>query len=148
MGSLCYIIQAGQVLLLKRERPPHVGLWSPPGGKTDHGESPQECAVREIREETGLAIQTPQLRAIMTVLDVAIPVHWLLFVFRADGCEGTLNPSLEGELRWIPLADVETYPRPEADALVFPHVLTDDTIMQAKFVYNTPTQRLGMTRYD
>jgi len=146
-GSLCYVVQDGQVLLLKRERPPHVGLWSPPGGKMEHGESPQECARREIFEETGLTLGEPRLRAITTVIDVALPVHWLLFVFRADGCTGELNTSAEGELRWIPLNAVDDYPRPEADSMVFPHVLTDGGVMQVKFMYDTPARQVEMVEY-
>lgn len=149
VGSLCYVIHEGRVLLLRRERPPHIGLWSPPGGKMEHGESPQDCARREIFEETGLTIAAPHLRAITTVIDVAIPVHWLLFVFRADGFTGNLNPSAEGELRWIPLETVDQYPRPEADAMVLPYVLADgDGVMQVKFVYDTPARRVEMVEYE
>ncbi len=142
IGSLCYLIRDGQVLLLKRTRPPHVGLWSPPGGKMQVGESPQDCVVREIWEETGLRIEQPQLRAVMTVVDVALPVHWLLFVFRAEQGSGTLVPGEEGELQWIDLKDIHTFPRPESDAQVFPHILSDAPILQIKFVYDTPQKLL------
>lgn len=138
IGSLCYILRDGKVLLLKRARPPHVGLWSPPGGKMQVGESPEECVVREIGEETGLQIHQPQLRAIMTVIDIAIPVHWLLFVFRADDVQGDVLPCEEGELQWIDLDSIDSIPRPVSDARVFPHVMGDAPILQIKFTYDTP----------
>ena len=59
VGSLCYVFRDDSVLLLKRANPPHVGLWSPPGGKMEHGESPQACCIREVYEETGLTIHNP-----------------------------------------------------------------------------------------
>jgi 8-oxo-dGTP diphosphatase len=72
-GSLCYIHDAEthHVLLLKRDRPPNAGLWTAPGGKMELGESPIECCLREIKEETHLTLQDPQLRAIVTVYDSA-----------------------------------------------------------------------------
>ena len=139
-GSLCYVIRDGCVLLLKRRRPPHIGLWTPPGGKMMMGESPQECAIREIFEETGLVIAQPQLRAILTAVDTAWPVHWLLFVFRADDAQGEITASdmPEGELRWIELRALQEYPRPLADCESFPSVMADGPLFQGKYVYDTP----------
>ena len=139
-GSLCYVIRNGCVLLLKRRRAPHVGLWTPPGGKLVMGESPQECAIRETFVETGLVIAQPQLRAILTVVDMAFPVHWLLFIFRADDAQGEITASdmPEGELRWIELGALQAYPRPQADCESFPSVMADGTLFQGKYVYDTP----------
>jgi len=147
IGSLCYVVRENRVLLLKRARPPYVGLWSPPGGKMQIGESPQECVIREIREETGLTIEQPELRAIMSVVDIALPVHWLLFVFRANHVEGDVLPCEEGELRWIDLNDINNYPRPASDAQIFPHVMDNTPILQLKFVYNTPEKQLECIQY-
>jgi 8-oxo-dGTP diphosphatase len=47
---------AGRLLLIRRGRPPGVGLWSVPGGKCQPGESPTQACVREVAEETGLAV--------------------------------------------------------------------------------------------
>ncbi len=148
IGSLCYVIRDGKVLLLKRARPPHVGLWSPPGGKMQVGESPQECVIREIREETGLSIQQPELRAIMTVVDIAIPVHWQLFVFRTNQFEGDIIPSEEGELRWIDLHDLGSLPRPQSDAQIFPYIMGSAPVLQVKFVYDTPQKQIEFVQYD
>src|SRR5690242_7134352 len=90
-GALCYIFDNDQLLLLKRNRPPHVGLWSPPGGKMELGEAPSQCCIREVFEETGLTISKPRLRAIKTTVDLAYPVYWTLFVFQATVAGGTLQ---------------------------------------------------------
>jgi len=148
-GSLCYVIRDGCVLLLKRRRPPHVGLWSPPGGKMMTGESPQECAIREIFEETGLTIAQPRLRAILTVVDTAWPVHWLLFVFRAEDAQGEIiaDDTTEGELRWIELNAIDDYPRPFADREAFQFVMTDGDVFQGKYVYDTPQNLTSDEKY-
>jgi 8-oxo-dGTP diphosphatase len=115
----------------------------------EHGESPQDCCMREVYEETGLTIQTPLLRAVHTVIDVAYPVHWLLFIFRADESSGEFQQSAEGELRWIALAELETYERPFTDLQHWPHVLeTTPGIWQGKVVYDTPAQLVSNIRYD
>ena len=150
VGSLCYVFRDDSVLLLKRANPPHIGLWSPPGGKMEHGESPQACCIREVYEETGLTIHNPTLRAIQTVIDIAYPVHWLLFIFRADTATGDIssNHSTEGELCWIPLNVLDNYPRPYADTVYWSHLLSDNpAIWQGKFVYDTPDKLLEEILY-
>jgi 8-oxo-dGTP diphosphatase len=149
-GSLCYIIRHGRVLLLKRRRPPHIGLWTPPGGKMTMGESPQECAIREVLEETGLTISQPVLRAVLTVVDTAWPVHWLLFVFRASDSEGDgiAADTPEGELRWIDLDALGEYARPLADRESFPSVITDGAIFQGKYVYDKPQNLTSKILYS
>lgn len=145
MGSLAYLVHDGRVLLLKRDNPPFAGYWSAPGGKLEFGETPQECCIREVYEETGIRLIStpPNLRAIQTVIDVAIPIHWQLFIFRADLKRvPTLNPHpdhLEGELRWVKLDVVPTLRRPYTDSQHWTHILdTSLPIWQGKFVYDTP----------
>lgn len=137
-GSLCYLVQAGKVLLLQRQRPPHEGKWTAPGGKLEHGESPYECAIREIREETGLEIAMPMLKGVVSVLDQAYGVHWLLFIYRADQIVGTQGTTHEGELRWFPISELDQVEMPYSDRLYLPRVLDDRAIFQLKLTFNTP----------
>ncbi|MCZ6811322.1 MAG: NUDIX domain-containing protein, partial [Planctomycetota bacterium] len=65
IAVLCYLYDdGGNVLLLHRKRSPNAGMYSPVGGKLDiaRGEGPHECALREIREETGLSLNQEDLR--------------------------------------------------------------------------------------
>jgi 8-oxo-dGTP diphosphatase len=160
-GSLVYALHHDAVLLLKRNKLPHQGLWSPPGGKLEIGESPEDCAAREMREETGLNVTELALRGILTVFDRAYPIHWLLFVYRArvsvketrvQHAVPLQYPELpdctEGELRWIPLAELAHYPRPYADVKYFPRVLDDSPVFQSKFVYDTPETLVSEQHYQ
>lgn len=138
-SALCYVFRDDQVLLIKRNNPPHQGLWSPPGGKLEIGETPEECIIREVYEETGLAIKDPRLKAIVTSIDVAYPVQWLLMIFRANDPNGVLTESGEGSLKWIGIQDIERYNRPYADCCYWEHIAIDkDGLWRGKFVYNTP----------
>lgn len=139
-GSLCYLVKAGRVLLIQRRRPPHIGLWSPPGGKLNPCESPQECVLREYAEETGLTLHQPQLRAVTTVLHAGLAMHWLLFIYMATAASGDLKPSEEGDIRWIPLDTLDQHPRPAADIRMFQHVLSGAAVCEMQFHYDTADQ--------
>lgn len=77
--------QAGELLLLKRNKSPNKGCWSPVGGKLDmaYGESPYECAKREVAEETGFDIDIPDLHLFGMIAEKEYEGqgHWLLFLF-------------------------------------------------------------------
>jgi len=142
-GSLCYLFHEDRVLLLKRRNPPYAGYWSPPGGKQEFGESPRECCIREIREETGITIAVPQLRVIQTVIDIAVPIHWQLFIYRQKLVSLNVPPGQpahhEGELRWFNLAELANLNRPYTDVKHWHAIIAaDEGILQTKFVYNTP----------
>ena len=143
VGALCYIFYQQEVLLLKRINPPHQGLWTAPGGKMEFGESPQDCCIREVYEETSIHILAPELCAIQTVVDIAIPIHWQLFIFRTRLTE-KITPQHqadhdEGELRWFGFDDLLTIDRPYTDKQHGSHVNSkDSSLWQGKFVYDTP----------
>lgn len=149
-GALCYVIRDGQVLMLRRNRPPHVGRWTAPGGKLELGESPDEGVIREMLEETGLTVIKPVLRGIVTVYDIAYPIHWLLFIYRADHTAGQVAAAdtHEGELRWIPLDRVMQMEMPRADVHYLPRVLAKAELFRAKFIYNTPDECLQEIFYE
>ncbi len=148
VGSLGYVFDDDRVLLLKRSRPPQQDLWTAPGGKLETGESPEDCLARELHEETGLTITAPRLKAVVTVYDVAWPIHWLLFIFRVDQFSGGLRPCDEGELRWVALDALKDYTRPHADKQHWSHILQPgDSVWRGKFIYDTPHHLSEEIRY-
>lgn len=137
LATLVYALRDEQVLLLRRNSEPNRGLWVAPGGKLEHGESPAECAVREMREETGLVIQRPVLRAVMTETSPRADYQWLTFIFVAWDFDGTFTPATGlGEFRWVPVDEVTKLPIPPADAVFFPRLLEDGSMFSAKFEYD------------
>lgn len=114
---------AGRILLLKRTKAPNDGLYSPIGGKLDaaRGESPAQCARREILEEAGLDLPLERLRLIGMVSEKGYEDagHWLMFIYRALGpVEVAPRAIREGVLEWRTLDDLDRLPIPETDRRV------------------------------
>ena len=148
--TLTYVVSGDRVLLIQRRREPHRGLWVAPGGKLEPGESPHEGAVREILEETGLRIELPQLRGIVTEVSARPDYQWLLFLFRADRREasGEVRASDEGELVWCPFDRMPSLPMPESDAAWWRHCVSlDGGLFVAKFNYDADLRVTNWTRY-
>ena len=147
LATLVYALRDDEVLLHRRVKAPNEGLWVAPGGKLEADESPTECAIREMREETGLEIVDPVLRGVMTEVSPRPDYQWLTFVFAATRVTGTLAPSPGiGEFRWIRIPDVFTLDIPPTDRIFFARVvrLTDPPFL-LKFSYD---EQLRITRMD
>ncbi|MHC4427886.1 MAG: NUDIX hydrolase [Planctomycetota bacterium] len=127
IAVLCYLYDGdGHVLLLHRRKEPNSGMYSPVGGKLDvsRGEDPHRCALREVHEETGIALDDGDLRLVGIVTERAYEgkAHWLMFLFEAT--RPIARDQLawvefdEGRLEWIPLEQVEHLPIPRTDRQV------------------------------
>ena len=79
----------------------HEGKWNGLGGKLENGESPEECVIREVYEESGIIIKKPTLRGIMTFPKFDGIDDWLVFLYTATDFTGNLIESDEGVLEWI-----------------------------------------------
>lgn len=112
--------EEGRILLLRRLREPNRGLCSPIGGKLDMttGESPAQCARREIREEAGLDIPIDRLHLMGLISEAAYEGrgHWLLFYYRVLGPVWVEPHDMpEGRLEWFRPEEIEKLPLPETD---------------------------------
>lgn len=89
----------GRVLLLKRKNPPNAGKWALPGGLVELGETVQEAAVREIREETGLSVVVERLLDVQTDLHIdensRIEYHYVLVDYLAKPVSGRIRLNAE-----------------------------------------------------
>jgi 8-oxo-dGTP diphosphatase len=110
----------GRVLLLRRLKEPNKGLCSPIGGKLDMatGESPGQCAQREIREEAGLDLPLERLHLMGLISEASYEGrgHWLLFYYRVLGPVSVPAHDInEGRLDWFHPHEIESLPLPETD---------------------------------
>lgn len=97
------LIRGDEVLLIRRALPPYQHLWTFPGGRMEAGETAEACAVREVREELGLAVLGLQ----QVETQVLAGTEWRLAVFASGKFTGTIVPSAEIlEHRWARLAEV------------------------------------------
>lgn len=119
---------------VKKENDVHEGKWNGLGGKVQAGESPEECVIREIREESGLRIKDPFLKGFLTFPNFDGVEDWYVFVFVAHGCEGELIDSDEGNLEWIEDADLLDLNLWEGDRLFFDW-FDEDGFFSGKIVY-------------
>jgi len=91
---------------VKKQNDMHAGKWNGLGGKLEPGETPEECAIREIREESGLIVANPLLKGFLTFPMFDGVEDWYAFVFLVRDFEGDLIDSLEGFLKWVPNEEV------------------------------------------
>jgi 8-oxo-dGTP diphosphatase len=123
LATLCYVRKNGRTLMLhrvKKKNDVHEGKWNGLGGKFEPGESPEECVIREIREEAGLKLRRPRLKGVLTFPDFAQGDDWYVFVFTASNFSGRLIDSPEGELKWIPDAELPALNLWEGDRVFLP----------------------------
>ena len=102
-STLCYIEKDGKYLMLhriKKENDVNRDKWIGIGGKFEDGESPEECMLREAKEETGLDIDRYSFRAIVTFVSDIYETEYM-HLFTADGFTGNISDCDEGCLEWI-----------------------------------------------
>ncbi len=128
IAVLCYLWDTSpsdddNLLMLHRAKPPNDDMYSPIGGKVEIsvGESPHQCAIREIEEEAGLSFPPEQVRLMGVVAETGYQdeMHWLLFLFEV---RRSVSPKEidrvefeEGRLEWIPSKKLEEFNIPRTD---------------------------------
>ena len=136
LATLCYIKQDGHTLMVYRNKKPndmHKGKWNGLGGKFEPGESPEDCVIREVQEESGLQIRNPKMHGMLMFPDFKGD-DWYVFVFTANQFSGDLIDSPEGRLEWIPDEKLISLNLWESDQVFFPW-LEGERFFSAKFNY-------------
>ena len=119
--TLCYIEKDDSYLMLhrvKKEKDINKDKWIGVGGHFEEGESPEECLLREVREETGLELISFRLRGIVTFSTDVYPTEYM-FLYTADGYEGEITECNEGNLEWVKKREVYQLPVWEGDKVFF-----------------------------
>ncbi|MBF0410165.1 MAG: 8-oxo-dGTP diphosphatase [Candidatus Riflebacteria bacterium] len=140
LATLCYLKQNGKTLFLfrgKRENDIHLGKWNGLGGKFEPGESPEECAKREILEESGYQAEKLILKGFITFPKFAKNEDWYVFVFKVTEFSGEMLNSKdipEGTLEWIDDSRISALPMWEGDS-IFLQWLDKPGQFSGKFCY-------------
>ena len=117
--TLCYIERGDEYLLLhrvKKENDLNRDKWIGLGGKLESGESPEDCLLREVREETGLTLISWRYRGLVTFVSDQWDTEYM-HLYTADGFTGEVGECDEGVLEWVKKADFAALPQWEGDKI-------------------------------
>lgn len=121
LTTLCYIEKDDRYLMLHRvrkEEDANKDKWIGVGGHFEKDESPEDCLLREVREETGLVLTSWRLRGVVTFTFEGYGTEYM-FLYTADGYEGVLTDCDEGTLEWVEKSRVCRLPVWEGDKIFF-----------------------------
>lgn len=119
--------EAGELLMIERRKSPNLGCWSPIGGKLEmsQGESPFECAIREVKEEADFDITESDLHLFGYISEKSFEGngHWLMFLFDCKAPLRALPEHIdEGTFSFFSRAAIDTLKVPESDrTLLWPY---------------------------
>lgn len=128
MTTLCYIENNDCYLMLhrtKKKKDVNKDKWIGVGGHAEGNETPQECLLREVKEETGLSLTSYKFRGLITFISDEYEAE-MMCLFTADGYTGELITCDEGELEWVKKSDVPQLPTWEGDAQFLKLLLEDE----------------------
>lgn len=136
--TLCYIEKDGQYLMLfrnKKQQDPNEGKWIGIGGKLEPGETPDQCVVREVKEETGLDLVRFQSRGVV-YFHSDVWEDETMYLYTADQFTGELAADCnEGELQWIPISSVLDLPSWEGDRIFLKKMLSSPDPINLSLYY-------------
>lgn len=138
MTSLCYIEKDAQYLMLHRvskKDDMNRDKWLGVGGHFEFGESPEDCVLREVKEETGYTLTSYRYRGLVTFVFADIETEYMS-LFTADGFEGEQIPCDEGMLEWVKIFDLEKLNLWEGDKIFFRLLAGNVPFFSLKLIYD------------
>ena len=135
--TLCYIEKDGKYLMIfrnKKENDINEGKYIGIGGHFEEGESPYDCVIREVWEETALTIENPVYRGIVTFVSDKWETEYM-HLFTATGFEGELIDCDEGELEWISREKLDSIPKWEGDKIFLELLQKNEPFFSLKLRY-------------
>ena len=122
--AACALIDTdGRVLIA--QRPPGksmAGSWEFPGGKVETGERPEECLIRELREELGIIVKEECLAPLTFASHRYPEFHLLMPLYVCRRWEGMIAAREKQNLKWVRVNALRNYPMPPADEPLIPHL--------------------------
>lgn len=138
LSTLCYIEKDGKYLMLHRNVKEHdvnEGKWIGVGGHFEKDESPEECLLREVKEETGYTLTSYRYRAMVTFVS-GNGVTEYMSLFTADGFIGEQISCDEGDLEWVDISRINELNLWEGDLIFHRLLLERNTFFSLKLVYD------------
>ena len=142
LSTLCYIEKENKYLMLHRvvkKNDVNKDKWIGVGGHFEDGESPEECVLREVKEETGYTLTSFKYRGLVTFVFADIEMEYMS-LFTADGFEGEAIECNEGVLEWVDIEDVWKLNLWEGDKIFFRLMDENEPFFSLKLVYNLSGQ--------
>lgn len=138
LSTLCYIEKGNQYLMLhrtKKKNDINKDKWIGIGGKFEENESPEECIIREVKEETGLHLKSYRLRCVVTYVSTNWETEYM-YVFTSDDFEGDIIECNEGDLQWVDKDKVTRLNTWEGDKIFIEKMQKDNKFFTVKFEYD------------
>ena len=145
-STLIYVERGDEYLMLhrtKKENDLNRDKWIGIGGKFEENESPEDCMLREAREETGLTLTSWRYRGIVTFLSDRWETEYM-HLFTADGYSGTLGQCDEGDLAWIKKSELLKLKLWEGDKIFLRLLDSDEPFFSLKLKYEGDTLVLAV----
>ena len=137
LTTLCYIEKDEKYLMLhrvKKENDMNRDKWIGVGGHFEPGESPEECLLREVKEETGLTLTSWRFRGIVSFVSDKWDTEYMC-LFTAEGFTGEIISCNEGTLEWVEKSKVADLPIWEGDKIFLKLLDTDHPFFSLKLQY-------------
>ena len=138
LTTLCYIEKDDSYLMLHRvskKNDINKDKWIGIGGHFQVNESPEECLLREAKEETGLTLTSYRFRGIVTFITDGLEEAEYMHLYTADGFEGEMIACDEGTLEWVPKSKIPELNLWEGDLIFFKLLAEDAPFFSLKLVY-------------
>lgn len=135
--TLVYIEHDGCFLMLhrtKKQNDMNKDKWIAIGGHLEEGESKEECAIREVKEETGLILHSLKYRAKLTFIND--DYNEIMHLFTSDDFSGELIECNEGDLEWIKKEDILSLNIWEGDKDFMCEMLKDESYFEMDLIYS------------
>lgn len=137
LTTLCYIEKNSSYLMLHRvtkKNDINHDKWIGVGGHFEFEESPEDCLLREVKEETGLTLKNFKFRGIVTFISDDDEAEYMC-LYTSDDFEGNLIECDEGKLEWVPFEKIESLELWEGDKIFLRLLHTDAPFFSLKLVY-------------
>lgn len=138
LTTLCYLEKDNSYLMLHRvakKIDENKDKWIGVGGHFEEGESPEDCLVREVKEETGLTLNSFEFRGIITFVTDTWPIEYIC-LYTSKDFDGTMIPCNEGNLEWVPKSKINELNLWEGDKIFLKYLADDEPFFSLKLTYN------------